>query len=88
MVAQHRRRIYTEENAKVVAASWGTELLQFLAELAILQEDELKNRLICPLQYSSTRPDTLTLTLQINITYSSKTSPILVIYLALVVLAE
>ena len=46
MVAQHRRRIYTEENAKVVAASWGTELLQFLAVLAILHQDLLKNRLI------------------------------------------
>ena len=32
-----RRRIYfTEEKAKVVAAAWGTELIQFLAALAIL----------------------------------------------------
>ena len=43
----HRRRISTEEKAKVVAASWGTELLPFLAALAILHPDELKNRLIC-----------------------------------------
>ena len=31
-------RIYTEEKAKVVAAAWGTELLQFLAALAILHQ--------------------------------------------------
>ena len=43
----HRRRIYTEDKAKVVAASWGTELLKFLAALAILHEDNLKNRLFC-----------------------------------------
>ena len=43
----HRRRIYIEEKAKVVAASWGTELLQCLAALPISYQDELKNRLIC-----------------------------------------
>ena len=32
----HRRRIYTEEKAKVVASSWGTELLQFFVSLSIL----------------------------------------------------
>ena len=32
----HRRRINTEEKAKVVAAAWVTELIQFLAKLAIL----------------------------------------------------
>ena len=32
----HRRRIYTEEKAKVVAAVWGTEVIQFLDALAIL----------------------------------------------------
>ena len=32
----HRRRITTEEKAKVVAAVWGTELIRFLAMLAIL----------------------------------------------------
>ena len=36
----HRRRIYTEEKTKVVAASWGTKFLQFLAALAILHQDE------------------------------------------------
>ena len=32
---KHRRRIKTEEKAKVVAAVWGTEFVQFLATLAI-----------------------------------------------------
>ena len=47
LVVFHRRRIYTEEKAKVVAISWGTEMLQFLAALAILHQDYLKNRLNC-----------------------------------------
>ena len=34
----HRRRIYTEEKSKVVAAAWGTELIQFRATLAILHQ--------------------------------------------------
>ena len=63
----HRRKIYTEEKANVVAASWGTAFLQFLVALAILHKDELKNRLICTLffnsswcksAYSSNRPAT------------------------------
>ena len=33
---ENRIRINTEGKAKVVAAAWGTELLQFLAELVIL----------------------------------------------------
>ena len=33
---QHRRRIKTEEKAKIIAAVWGTEWIQFLAALAIL----------------------------------------------------
>ena len=32
----NRRRMKTEEKAKVVAAVWGTEMIQFLAVLAIL----------------------------------------------------
>ena len=36
----HRRRINTEEKAKVVAAAWRTELIQFLAALAILHHDD------------------------------------------------
>ena len=43
----HTRRIYTEDKPMVVAASWGTELLKFLAALAILHRDNLKNRLFC-----------------------------------------
>ena len=34
----------TEEKAKVVAAVWWTEFIKFLAELAILHQDDLKNR--------------------------------------------
>ena len=34
----HRRRMYTEETAKVVAAAWGTECIQFLATLAVLHQ--------------------------------------------------
>ena len=42
----YRGRIKTEEKAKVVAASVrGTELLQFLAALAILHQDDLKKRM-------------------------------------------
>ena len=40
----HRRGTYTGKNAKVVAAVWGTELIKFLAALAILHHDDLKNR--------------------------------------------
>ena len=42
---KHRRRIKTEERAKVVTAVWGTELLQFLAALAIFHQDDLKKRI-------------------------------------------
>ena len=38
----YRRRIKTEEKARVVAAVWGTELIQFIAALTILHEDDLK----------------------------------------------
>ena len=41
---QLRRRIHTEEKAKVVAVAWRTELLQIFAALAILQKDDLKTR--------------------------------------------
>ena len=45
----HRRRIKTEEKAKVLAAAWGegAELIKFLAKLAILHQDDLKNRMNC-----------------------------------------
>ena len=39
---RHKRRINTEEKAKVVAAAWGTELIQFLAALANLHQDDMK----------------------------------------------
>ena len=32
----HRRRIKSEEKAKVVRSVWGTEFIQFLAALAVL----------------------------------------------------
>ena len=44
--SRQRRKIYTEKKAKVVAVSWGIEMLQCLTASAILQQDELKNRLI------------------------------------------
>ena len=34
-IINHRRRIKTEETAKVVAAGWRTEFSQFLATLAV-----------------------------------------------------
>ena len=43
--SQPSRRIYTEEKPKVVAAAWG--FLKFLALLAVLQKDDLRNRMIC-----------------------------------------
>ena len=42
LYSRHRRRIYTEEMAKVVAAVWGVELIRFLTALAILQQDYMK----------------------------------------------
>ena len=42
-----RKKLTTEEKAKVVAAVWGTELIQFLAALAILHQDDLKIRMNC-----------------------------------------
>ena len=49
-----RRRIYTEEKAKVVAAVWSTEFIQFLAALAIFHQDDLNNRM--NLSFSSYHP--------------------------------
>ena len=43
----YRIKIITEEKAKVVAAAWGTELLQFRAPPPILHKDDLKNRMYC-----------------------------------------
>ena len=44
-IRDHRRRIKTEKMVKVVVAVWGTELIQFLATLAILHQDDLQKRL-------------------------------------------
>ena len=46
-VVFHRRRIYREEEAKVVAAVWRTEFIQFLATLAVLHQDDKKKRMNC-----------------------------------------
>ena len=48
MHATHRRRINTEAKANVVASVEGTEFIQFLAALAVLNLDDLKNRINCP----------------------------------------
>ena len=41
----HRRRIKTEEKAKVVASVWGEEFIKFPAALAIMTRTILKNRM-------------------------------------------
>ena len=46
----HRRMIKAEDKAKVVASVWGAEYIQFLAALAVLKWDDLKNRLSCTMQ--------------------------------------
>ena len=50
----HRRWIKTKEKAKVVAAVWGTTLIQFHVLLAILHQDDLKKGMNS--SYSSYRP--------------------------------
>ena len=50
----HRWRIVTEEKTKVVTTVWGTELIPFLAALAIMQKYDLKKGLNS--SYSSYRP--------------------------------
>ena len=61
----YRRRIKTEETAKVVAAVWREEFIKFLAALAILPRTILKNRINssfsfksswCNSSYNSNRP--------------------------------
>ena len=49
-----RRRIKTEEQAMVVTAVWGTELIQFLTSLTILHQDDKKKGMIS--SYSSHFP--------------------------------
>ena len=41
---EHRRRIQTEETAKAVSAVWGTEVIQFLAELAIFHQENFEQQ--------------------------------------------
>ena len=36
----YKGRINTKEKVKVVTPAWGTELMQFLASLAILHQDD------------------------------------------------
>ena len=43
----HRSRLKTKEKAKVVAAVWGGGGIYFFAALAILYQDDLKNRMSC-----------------------------------------
>ena len=45
VICHHRRRVNTEEKAKVVADAWDTELIYFSAALAILHQDGLKKRI-------------------------------------------
>ena len=59
----HRRRVQTEEKAKVVAAVWRTELIQFLAALAIVHPDDLKKGMNS--SYSSYSPGAIHPILQI-----------------------
>ena len=40
----HRRRIKTEKKTKVVAAVWGTELIQFLAALVFFHQDDFEEK--------------------------------------------
>ena len=42
--SNHRRRIQAEETAKVVAAVWGTELIQFLVTLDIFHQDDFEEK--------------------------------------------
>ena len=50
----HIVRIQAEEKAKVVAVVWGTELIEFLAALAILHQDDMKKGMNS--SYSSYHP--------------------------------
>ena len=43
--SQKKYTVKTEEKAKVIAAVWGTKLIQFLAASAIFHKDDLKKRM-------------------------------------------
>ena len=68
-------RIYTEEKAKFIAAVWGEECFQFLAALAILHQDDLKNMMNS--SYSSYHPDAINPLSSIHpgVLYSKKLAP-------------
>ena len=42
--SNHRIRIKTEVKAKVVAAVWGTELIQFLSAPAIFHQEDFEEK--------------------------------------------
>ena len=42
MRVRHRKRTKTVEKAKVAAAAWGTEFIQFIAVLAVLHQDVIR----------------------------------------------
>ena len=48
MVFKHRRRIRTEEKAKVVTSFWGAEFIQFLVALAVLYWTDWRIGIIAP----------------------------------------
>ena len=47
ILSPHRRRIYTEEKAKVVTAVWGTEFIPLVVALEVLHQDDIKKRIDC-----------------------------------------
>ena len=53
LVGDYRRRINTEEKAKVVAAAWGEECIQLLAVLAIVPRTILKSRMNSSFSFKS-----------------------------------
>ena len=55
----YRRRIKTEETAKVVAAVWREEFIKFLAALAILPRTILKNRINSSFSFKSARGNSI-----------------------------
>ena len=69
MPASHRRMINADEKAKVFAAALGTEFIKYLAALAILAKDDLKNRM--NLSFSSNHPCATHPILQIVLVHNS-----------------
>ena len=45
---RYKRRIETQEKAKDVTAAWGGRIDSVFATLAILHQDDLRNRIIAP----------------------------------------